>query len=194
MRNRHAGAQSPGCVQTITCLQHTVGVNLDMSTALASRTLGGSMSRDTPTRGDLPAIPRRARTIKLRDHSRVTLRPISPQDKLLVANAFECLSDSSRCRRFGNVQALTRVPRSPRRHHGCRSGPSWLGATGLRARRSRSRPPRTWPEDSPQSFKSSVHTESRRSGRRVGGARCGRGGSRRPWTRGSLSRATSRRR
>jgi nucleotide-binding universal stress UspA family protein/GNAT superfamily N-acetyltransferase len=65
------------------------------------------MSGDTPTRGDLAAIPRRARTIKLRDHSRVTLRPIAPQDKQLVANAFECLSDSSRYRRFGNVQPLT---------------------------------------------------------------------------------------
>ena len=65
------------------------------------------MSRDTPTRPDLPAIPRGARTIKLRDHSRVALRPISAHDKHLVADAFDCLSDRSRYRRFGNVQPLT---------------------------------------------------------------------------------------
>jgi nucleotide-binding universal stress UspA family protein len=37
----------------------------------------------------------------------VTLRAISPEDKELVAAAFERLSDSSRYRRFGNVQPLT---------------------------------------------------------------------------------------
>lgn len=40
------------------------------------------------------------RTVKLRDGARATLRPIAPEDKPLVAAAFERLSDESRYRRF----------------------------------------------------------------------------------------------
>ncbi len=40
------------------------------------------------------------RTITLRDGARATLRPIAPEDKPLVAAAFERLSEESRYRRF----------------------------------------------------------------------------------------------
>jgi nucleotide-binding universal stress UspA family protein/GNAT superfamily N-acetyltransferase len=39
-------------------------------------------------------------TVELRDGSRVILRPIQPDDKLLLVDAFERLSDDSRYRRF----------------------------------------------------------------------------------------------
>jgi GNAT superfamily N-acetyltransferase len=45
------------------------------------------------------STPSRHRTITLRDGARVTLRPIAPEDKPLVAASFERLSDESRYRR-----------------------------------------------------------------------------------------------
>jgi nucleotide-binding universal stress UspA family protein/GNAT superfamily N-acetyltransferase len=51
---------------------------------------------------------RRIRSVKLRDGSRVKLRPISAEDKALVAAAFDRLSDESRYRRyFTHVETLT---------------------------------------------------------------------------------------
>jgi nucleotide-binding universal stress UspA family protein/GNAT superfamily N-acetyltransferase len=46
------------------------------------------------------STPARRRTITLRDGARVTLRPIAPGDKPLLAAAFERLSENSRYRRF----------------------------------------------------------------------------------------------
>ncbi len=46
------------------------------------------------------STPSRRRTITLRDGARVTLRPIAPEDKPLVAASFERLSEQSRYRRF----------------------------------------------------------------------------------------------
>ena len=43
-------------------------------------------------------------TITLRDGARVTLRPIAPQDKPLLAASFERLSEESRYRRFFTVK------------------------------------------------------------------------------------------
>ena len=40
------------------------------------------------------------RTVTLRDGARVTLRPIAPEDKPLIAASFERLSEESRYRRF----------------------------------------------------------------------------------------------
>src|SRR3954453_20699550 len=44
------------------------------------------------------------RTITLRDGARVTLRPIAPEDKPLVAASFERLSEESRYRRFFTIK------------------------------------------------------------------------------------------
>jgi nucleotide-binding universal stress UspA family protein/GNAT superfamily N-acetyltransferase len=65
---------------------------------------------DRPPRGDLGprtllaeqamSTPSRRRTVTLRDGARVTLRPIAPEDKPLVATSFERLSEASRYRRF----------------------------------------------------------------------------------------------
>jgi nucleotide-binding universal stress UspA family protein/GNAT superfamily N-acetyltransferase len=44
--------------------------------------------------------PFRRRTVTLRDGARVTLRPIAPEDKPLVAASYERLSEESRYRRF----------------------------------------------------------------------------------------------
>jgi nucleotide-binding universal stress UspA family protein/GNAT superfamily N-acetyltransferase len=46
------------------------------------------------------STPSRRRTITLRDGARVTLRPIAPDDKPLIAATFERLSEASRYRRF----------------------------------------------------------------------------------------------
>jgi nucleotide-binding universal stress UspA family protein/RimJ/RimL family protein N-acetyltransferase len=46
------------------------------------------------------STPSRRRTITLRDGARVTLRPIAPEDKPLLAALFERLSEESRYRRF----------------------------------------------------------------------------------------------
>jgi nucleotide-binding universal stress UspA family protein/GNAT superfamily N-acetyltransferase len=46
------------------------------------------------------STPSRRRTITLRDGARVTLRPIAPEDKPLLAAIFERLSEESRYRRF----------------------------------------------------------------------------------------------
>ena len=46
------------------------------------------------------ASPSRRKTITLRDGARVTLRPIAPEDKPLLAAIFERLSEESRYRRF----------------------------------------------------------------------------------------------
>ncbi|MDP9136369.1 MAG: GNAT family N-acetyltransferase [Actinomycetota bacterium] len=46
------------------------------------------------------STPSRRRTITLRDGARVTLRPIAPEDKPLIAATFERLSEASRYRRF----------------------------------------------------------------------------------------------
>ena len=52
----------------------------------------------------------RHRTVTLRDGARVTLRPIAPEDKPLVAAAFERLSDESRYRRsFTTKNELSRA-------------------------------------------------------------------------------------
>jgi hypothetical protein len=40
------------------------------------------------------------RTVTLRDGARVTLRPIGPEDKPLIAASFERLGEESRYRRF----------------------------------------------------------------------------------------------
>src|ERR1700722_13417626 len=49
-----------------------------------------------------PAMPTpsRRRTITLRDGARLTLRPITPEDKPLLVASFERLSEQSRYRRF----------------------------------------------------------------------------------------------
>ncbi len=46
------------------------------------------------------STPSRRRTFTLRDGARVTLRPIAPEDKPLLAGVFERLSEESRFRRF----------------------------------------------------------------------------------------------
>ena len=46
------------------------------------------------------STPSWRRTITLRDGARVTLRPIAPGDKPLLAASFERLSEESRYRRF----------------------------------------------------------------------------------------------
>jgi len=46
------------------------------------------------------ASPSRRKTVTLRDGARVTLRPIAPEDKPLLAAIFERLSEESRYRRF----------------------------------------------------------------------------------------------
>lgn len=46
------------------------------------------------------STPSRRRTITLRDGARVTLRPIAPEDKPLLAASFDRLSEESRYRRF----------------------------------------------------------------------------------------------
>ena len=46
------------------------------------------------------SIPSWRKTITLRDGARATLRPIAPEDKLLLAASFERLSEESRYRRF----------------------------------------------------------------------------------------------
>ena len=46
------------------------------------------------------STPSRRWTITLRDGARVTLRPIAPEDKPLLAASFERLSEESRYRRF----------------------------------------------------------------------------------------------
>jgi nucleotide-binding universal stress UspA family protein/GNAT superfamily N-acetyltransferase len=46
------------------------------------------------------STPSRRRTITLRDGARVTLRPIAPEDKPLIAATFARLSEASRYRRF----------------------------------------------------------------------------------------------
>jgi nucleotide-binding universal stress UspA family protein/RimJ/RimL family protein N-acetyltransferase len=46
------------------------------------------------------STPSRRKTITLRDGTRVTLRPITPEDKPLLAALFERLSEESRYRRF----------------------------------------------------------------------------------------------
>jgi nucleotide-binding universal stress UspA family protein/GNAT superfamily N-acetyltransferase len=64
--------------------------------AAVSRQLAGAYvkaARDLST-------PSRRRTITLRDGARVTLRPIAPEDKPLIAVTFERLSEESRYRRF----------------------------------------------------------------------------------------------
>jgi nucleotide-binding universal stress UspA family protein/GNAT superfamily N-acetyltransferase len=58
---------------------------------LAARTLIAEQAMSTPSR---------RRTITLRDGARVTLRPIAPEDKPLVAASFERMSEESRYRRF----------------------------------------------------------------------------------------------
>jgi hypothetical protein len=51
---------------------------------------------------------RGSRSVKLRDGSRVRLRPIAPDDKPLVAGAFDRLSEGARYRRFfHDVSELT---------------------------------------------------------------------------------------
>ena len=50
------------------------------------------------------SAPSRRWTITLRDGARVTLRPIAPQDKPLLAASFERLSEESRYRRFFTVK------------------------------------------------------------------------------------------
>jgi hypothetical protein len=59
--------------------------------SLALRTLIAEQAMSTSSR---------RRTITLRDGARVTLRPIAPEDKPLVAASFERLSEASRYRRF----------------------------------------------------------------------------------------------
>jgi hypothetical protein len=46
------------------------------------------------------STPSRRRTITLRDGARVTLRPIAPEDKPLLAASLQRLSEESRYRRF----------------------------------------------------------------------------------------------
>ena len=50
------------------------------------------------------SAPSRRWTITLRDGARVTLHPIAPQDKPLLAASFERLSEESRYRRFFTVK------------------------------------------------------------------------------------------
>jgi GNAT superfamily N-acetyltransferase len=47
----------------------------------------------------------RSRTVRLRDGSRVRLRTIAPEDKPLVADVFDRLSEDSRYRRFFTIQS-----------------------------------------------------------------------------------------
>src|ERR1700686_3799311 len=51
------------------------------------------------------ASPSRRKTITLRNGARVTLRPIAPEDKPLLAAIFERLSEESRYRRFFTTKA-----------------------------------------------------------------------------------------
>jgi GNAT superfamily N-acetyltransferase len=68
--------------------------------AAVSRQLAGAYvkaARDLST-------PSRRQTITLRDGARVTLRPIAPEDKPLIAASFERLSAESRYRRFFTIK------------------------------------------------------------------------------------------
>ena len=46
------------------------------------------------------STPSRRKTVTLRDGARVTLRPIAPEDKQVLAASFDRLSEESRYRRF----------------------------------------------------------------------------------------------
>ncbi len=67
-----------------------------MSGELGVRTLVAQQAMSTPSR---------RKTITLRNGARVTLRPIAPEDKPLLAAIFERLSEESRYRRFFTTKA-----------------------------------------------------------------------------------------
>jgi hypothetical protein len=84
-------------------------------------------------------VTARTSTVELSDRTQVVLRPVVPEDKTLVVEAFERLSPESRYRRF-----FSPVPARPRRCS--RGSPSSITATtSPGVRWSERTPERGWP-------------------------------------------------